>query len=406
MYNGYDDYPSYGGFGMGSRSGGFSEQYRCYSVAMMQGNERQNVNHGGKIILPQSALAKLASLHIQYPMLFELSKGAQKTHAGVLEFIAEEGRVYLPHWMMKTLTLTEGDLVTVKSAGLPLGKFVKIQPQSVDFLDISDPKAVLENALRNFSTLTQGDMLEIAYNDKIYGILVMEIKPPGVGISIVETDLEVDFAPPVGYQEPTPQPRTRPIMESKMRQQVEERMATPDSAKKVPFEGQGQRLSNTTPTGKRKVAPSPTPSTTSTTTGKDKEKVVDILDQDGAAAPAALDMPLGHLFFGYKYVAPKSVEEAALEAENKLKAKQEPAFEGSGQTLRPPRKTNTTGTRGSGANSPSPSVASSSGAAAGTSRSSTPALNAPVPAAAGSSSIGSDSKPDLIPFQGKGNTMR
>lgn len=44
--------------------------------------------------------------------------------------------------MMKTLTLSEGDLVTVKSTGLPLGSFVKIQPQSVDFLDISDPKAV------------------------------------------------------------------------------------------------------------------------------------------------------------------------------------------------------------------------------------------------------------------------
>ncbi|ORZ21042.1 ubiquitin fusion degradation protein UFD1 [Lobosporangium transversale] len=197
---------------MGSRSGAFNEQYRCYSVAMMQGNERQNVNHGGKIILPQSALAKLASLHIQYPMLFELSRGSHSTHAGVLEFIAEEGRVYLPHWMMKTLTLSEGDLVTVKSVELPLGSFVKIQPQSVDFLDISDPKAVLENALRNFSTLTVGDNIEISYNDKIYGILVMEIRPPSVGISIVETDLEVDFAPPVGYQEPTPVPRGRPIM--------------------------------------------------------------------------------------------------------------------------------------------------------------------------------------------------
>ncbi|KAG0097361.1 ubiquitin fusion degradation protein, partial [Podila epicladia] len=247
MFNGYDEFSNYGmgGYGgMGSRGGGFNEQYRCYSVVMMQGNVRQNVNHGGKIILPQSALAKLASLHIQYPMLFELSKGSTSTHAGVLEFIAEEGRVYLPHWMMKTLALSEGDLVTVKSTGLPLGTFVKIQPQSVDFLDISDPKAVLENALRNFSTLTKGDNIEISYNDKIYGILVMEIKPEGLGISIVETDLEVDFAPPVGYQEPTPVPRSRPIMESKLRREVEERLATPDSAKKVPFEGQGQRLTS------------------------------------------------------------------------------------------------------------------------------------------------------------------
>ncbi|KAF9153271.1 ubiquitin fusion degradation protein [Linnemannia schmuckeri] len=393
MYNGYDDYPSYGMGGYGSsRGGGFNEQYRCYSVAMMQGNERQNVNHGGKIIMPQSALAKLASLHIQYPMLFELSKGSQSTHAGVLEFIAEEGRVYLPHWMMKTLTLSEGDLVTVKSVGLPLGSFVKIQPQSVDFLDISDPKAVLENALRNFSTLTKGDNIEISYNDKIYGILVMEIKPPGVGISIVETDLEVDFAPPVGYQEPTPVPRSRPVLESKLRKEVEERMATPDSAKKIPFEGQGQRL---TPAGSSKsksagkaTAPTATPTSTGSPVSAIKGKQVDMLDKNGSEAPAPLNLPVGNLYFGYKYVPRKTDEDKIREAEEQ--ANKEPVFEGSGQTLRPPRKNATA--RGSGANSPSPSVSSATSA----SRAPTPAAQAPS----------SEPKPDLVPFQGKGNTMR
>ncbi len=72
------------------------------------------------------------------------------THAGVLEFIAEEGRVYIPQWMMKSLNVNEGELLQVKSTTLPKGKFVKIQPQHVDFLDITDPKAVLENAFRSF----------------------------------------------------------------------------------------------------------------------------------------------------------------------------------------------------------------------------------------------------------------
>lgn len=68
---------------------------------MMAGNERENVNYGGKVIMPPSALDKLTRLHIAYPMLFELKNGAKGTgtHAGVLEFIAEEGRVYLPHWV-------------------------------------------------------------------------------------------------------------------------------------------------------------------------------------------------------------------------------------------------------------------------------------------------------------------
>lgn len=44
--------------------------------------------------------------------------------------------------MMQTLLLEDGDIVEVSNASLQLGRFVKIEPQSVDFLDITDPKAV------------------------------------------------------------------------------------------------------------------------------------------------------------------------------------------------------------------------------------------------------------------------
>lgn len=71
----------------------------------------------------------------------------------------------------------------------------------------------LEKALRNFSTLTIGDMVQINYNNKVYQIQVLEVKPhheDHSGVSIVETDLEVDFAPPVGYVEPASQ-RSAPV---------------------------------------------------------------------------------------------------------------------------------------------------------------------------------------------------
>jgi ubiquitin fusion degradation protein 1 len=68
---------------------------------MMPGPERDYLNFGGKIIMPASALDKLSRLHITYPMLFELHNGQKQrmTHAGVLEFVAEEGKVYLPNWV-------------------------------------------------------------------------------------------------------------------------------------------------------------------------------------------------------------------------------------------------------------------------------------------------------------------
>ena len=46
-----------------------------------------------------------------------------------------------------------------------------------DFLDISNPKAVLERLLRGFSALTKGDCICLNYNNKKYFIDVIESKP-------------------------------------------------------------------------------------------------------------------------------------------------------------------------------------------------------------------------------------
>lgn len=145
----------------------FDQYLKAYSVAMLPGNERENLSYGGKsvfypqnhstrtkliyslsrplVIMPPSALAHLTSLDLQSPWKFKLrnpANPAASTHAGVLEFIAQEGVVHLPYWMMKTLRLNEGDPVRITGAELPKGKMVKIQAQSVHFLEVSDPKAV------------------------------------------------------------------------------------------------------------------------------------------------------------------------------------------------------------------------------------------------------------------------
>lgn len=139
----------------------------------------------------------------EYPMLFELSnqKQKKKTHCGVLEFVAEEGVVYLPYWMMQNLLLTEGDIVRCAYTSLKKGNYVKLRPQTKDFLDISNPKAVLETTLRSYTCLTVNDSILINYNNKRYFIDIVEAKPDDA-ISIVDTDCEVDFAPPLDYVEP------------------------------------------------------------------------------------------------------------------------------------------------------------------------------------------------------------
>lgn len=91
---------------------------------------------------------------------------------------------------MQNLVLEEGNLIQIESVSLPVGTFAKFQPVSSDFLDISNPKAVLENCLRTFACLTAGDVIAVTYNQKVYELNVMETKP-GEAISIIECDMNV-----------------------------------------------------------------------------------------------------------------------------------------------------------------------------------------------------------------------
>uniref|UniRef100_A0A1A9WE07 Ubiquitin fusion degradation protein 1 homolog n=1 Tax=Glossina brevipalpis TaxID=37001 RepID=A0A1A9WE07_9MUSC len=213
----------------------FKASYKCFSVSMLPGNERQDVENGGKIIMPPSALDTLTRLNVEYPMLFKLinNKKGRHSHAGVLEFVADEGKCYLPYWMMDNLLLEEGDILTIESVSLPVAKFSKFQPHSTDFLDITNPKAVLENALRNFACLTTGDVIAIKYNKKVYELCVLETKP-GNAVSIIECDMNVEFEAPVGYKETSEQVKENTRDEAPQDHIMEEVVET--------FKGSGVRL--------------------------------------------------------------------------------------------------------------------------------------------------------------------
>lgn len=139
--------------------------------------------------------------------------------------------------MMRNLVLEEGDLVQIESVSLPVATFSKFKPQSPDFLEITNQKAVLENALRNFACLTAGDLIAIKYNSKIYELCVLETKP-GNAVSIIECDMNVEFDSPVGYQEPK---RYRKVSE-KNGEDDEEPQVHYDTQSFVAFTGEGTRL--------------------------------------------------------------------------------------------------------------------------------------------------------------------
>lgn len=311
-------------------------------MVMANGPDRSASNFGGKILLPPSALQKLSMLHISYPMLFELHNQDKVSHAGVLEFVAEEGRVYVPNWLMTTLALEVGDIIQVRSTDLPPGTKITLRPQSVDFLEISDPRAVLEQSFRGFACLTKGDIFEFQYNDQIYKMAVEAVDPATdkLGIVTMETDLSVEFATPVGYVEPERSSTSTPAsigrkggpisFQGTMAESINYASIAPTAnsaaagakALSSNFGTQGHTLK------KGSKLNTPKPSTPVAGASTNPAAPPPARKTNG---PQPLRLPEGKLFFGYdvKPLKKKGEQEEGLgEGEKKL------VFQGQGQTLR------------------------------------------------------------------------
>jgi ubiquitin fusion degradation protein 1 len=126
-------------------------------------------------------------------------------------------------------------------------------------------------------------MPSFEYNDQVYKFAVLEIRPEGPGISVIETDLEVDFAAPVGYVEPT---RTvaKAVSSSIEAHVKHEPVGT------VVFSGSGNRLSGKT----QGVA----------------AYGATVMEDSVQGVPAVLQLPPGRLYFGYPVVPLKKAADA------------------------------------------------------------------------------------------------
>jgi len=181
------------GTGLFGGSPRFSCELAGHPVIALEGKE--GLENGNRLILPPAVLQELERLGAPTPMLFEVSdlEGQRRTHGGVLEFVAPPDVCYLPAWMLRQLHAEEGDVLRLQLRRLPKATFLRLQPSSVAFHRVFNPRALLENGLRNFVAVTVGDCFSVEYGGRQYGLEVLEVQP-GDAACIVDADVEVEFA--------------------------------------------------------------------------------------------------------------------------------------------------------------------------------------------------------------------
>jgi hypothetical protein len=75
--------------------------------------------------------------------VFEVStKSGKRSFCGVHEFIAPEGYVLIPRWMMDNLNIRNDDVVHIRRVQLPKATFLKLQPHTANFLTIPNAKGI------------------------------------------------------------------------------------------------------------------------------------------------------------------------------------------------------------------------------------------------------------------------
>ena len=228
--------------------------YDCYSLIYYQYDDMKGLENSNKIILPNKILSDLSVFRdIEYPMHFAINDS--DVIFTPLDFKHEIQDIYIPQHFIENLGIEIGSKIklTLINSKIEKGTKVKLKSHTSNFLEIDDHKKYLEqNLVKLYSTLTKGQTILIPYLESTIFIDILECEPQET-ISIIDTDLEVDFEAPWDYVEPEPiKPPTPPpikIQDFKMgslnfNQSKRDGKDNDKGGGFVPFSGVGRRLGN------------------------------------------------------------------------------------------------------------------------------------------------------------------
>ena len=160
--------------------------YSIASVARRDGRSDWNeVTQGNRIVLPREVYDYLVDRGVPYDKFQLLNPASRKLRlfTGPLDFCAPSGECYLPSWVMRQLGLKAGEPCAVATACFPDCAFVKFQPHTSDFLDISDHYVVLTRTLENMGGLTMGASVRVSDGKRTYTLDVLEVRgKPGSSV--------------------------------------------------------------------------------------------------------------------------------------------------------------------------------------------------------------------------------
>eukprot|EP01084_Bolivina_argentea_P119961 212670_1 len=194
----------------------FEETYTVKSFNEWDEKKSVEYEYGNRIIAPDSAFKSLLSKGAETPIIlqiFNVHNPEYVSHCSVVEWTAPDGILYVPSWMFTDFALQnaskQAPQLTLRYYEKPFlkGSFIQIQPfklASVESEEFKDVQKLFEVSLKKYQCLTIGDILRIKHNENVHKFEVTDVisaqsiasHTPFNVVSIVNTDVAVDFLPP------------------------------------------------------------------------------------------------------------------------------------------------------------------------------------------------------------------
>ena len=166
---------------------------------------------GDKIILPHYILQAIETQELtKFHFLIEGNLGI-KLFGTAIDYYestseSEKNNIYMPDWMFENLYLEPNSRISIQfiENKIKPGEKIIIQPHDSAFLTIENHKELLEHELSQFNTIKKNTSISINFNDNKYAISIIDVFPESEFISLINTDIEVEFIPPLDYVETKP----------------------------------------------------------------------------------------------------------------------------------------------------------------------------------------------------------
>ena len=233
----------------------FSTDLLCFSYSCSPDFDTMDkeLQHSTTALLPESVLYQLNQKgNMEFPLFFKVSN--KETQFGrvcaVKSFTAPPGVCHIPYYIMSELGISEGETINIELNSVPTGSYIKIRPHKTEFINLSNPKAILEKYLsKNYPVLSKGTTISIWHDtlEKAFLIDIVESKPSDV-IKTIDTDINLDFDKPLDYVEPEQkredvvpiQPKVNNFVNRKINRKLDDYKNTDTGF--IPFSGKGYRL--------------------------------------------------------------------------------------------------------------------------------------------------------------------